>query len=788
VLNQADYNHIHIQQSYSAESDLKTKGTGAKFYCLSMFPYPSGDLHMGHVRNYTLGDVISRYHHIRGYQVFQPMGWDAFGLPAENAAIKHQKHPMEWTLQNISRMRKQMEEMAWRFDWDHELATIYPEYYRHQQWLFLKMYEQGLVYRKKSIVNWDPVDQTVLANEQVIDGKGWRSGVPVVQKEIDQWYLKITSYAERLLQGLDQLKNWPVQVKQMQKNWIGRSEGYEIDFYVPAFLEKITVFTTRLDTIMGVSVLVLAYDHPIVQALADHNPNLKNFIKNCEQTTTAEADLAIRKKEGLSLGIDALHPVSEKKIPIWVGNYVLMSYGTGAVMSVPAHDERDYEFAKTHQHEIVQVIGPDTILPMVEKGVLMNSGPYDGLQSDKAILQIASDIDARIKVQYRLRDWGLSRQRYWGCPIPMIHCSNCGIVPEVEKNLPVRLPVDIQFDQSPNLLQRCEEFLKTQCPSCGQDAKRETDTFDTFVDSSWYYLRFPCIDGTQIVDERTKKWGQVDTYVGGIEHAILHLLYARFITKVIFDLGLIEHDEPFNHLLTQGMVLKDGAKMSKSKGNVVAPSDLMGKYGADAIRVFICFAAPPEQNVEWSDSAVAGAYKFLARIWGLSHQLGKHMQNASLEEAKKHSEAMCYLFQIQQDFERNQFNTVISGLMKLTNYMLQTDGMSAGACGWLLKMLLKNLYPFAPQMAFVVLEQHGIAILGDGPMIQIDQAWTQGDLALMVVQINGKKRHQIYMDRNMTQSEIEIMVKNDMKIVELLAGHSIKKCIIVPDRLINLVI
>ena len=694
VLKQSSYDHLLVQKSYQLESDLKVKGSGPKFYCLSMFPYPSGDLHMGHVRNYTLGDVISRYQHVQGREVFQPMGWDAFGLPAENAAIKHNKHPHDWTEQNIDNMKKQMRDMAWRFDWDHELATIYPEYYKHQQYLFIKMYEKGLVYRKKSVVNWDPVDQTVLANEQVIDGKGWRSGAPVVQKEIDQWYLKITAYGDQLLDDIALLDEWPIQVKQMQKNWIGRSVGHEIDFHISSLNETVTVFTTRLDTIMGVSVLVLAYDHPIVQKLSKTQTGLTEFVKRCEQASTAEADLAVRDKEGLNLGVVATHPVTKEEVPVWVGNYVLMNYGTGAVMSVPAHDERDHEFALTYHHPVTQVVTDQSNqIPVLEKGHLINSGPYNGMDSDSAIAAIASDIGARTKVQYRLRDWGLSRQRYWGCPIPMVYCDHCGIVPESVDQLPVKLPVDIEFDQSPNLLSRCEDFVNTKCPKCQHEAKRETDTFDTFVDSSWYYLRFPCVDSPTIVDDRIHHWGQVDTYVGGIEHAILHLLYARFITKVMFDLGLIKHQEPFKQLLTQGMVLKDGAKMSKSKGNVVAPADLLNKFGADAIRVFICFAAPPEQNLEWSDSAVAGSYKFLGKVWSLSYEWGAQMSHANLKEAKKYPQAMAHLWQVQQDYHKNQFNTVISGLMKLVNLMGQTQ-MTPGASGWFLKMLLMNLYPF----------------------------------------------------------------------------------------------
>ena len=788
VLKESIYDHIQVQKSYSLDADLHTKGKGTKFYCLSMFPYPSGDLHMGHVRNYTLGDVISRYQHIMGRKVFQPMGWDAFGLPAENAAIKHQQHPKDWTVQNMSHMRDQMRDMAWRFDWDHELATIYPEYYRHQQWLFLKMLEKGLVYRKKSIVNWDPIDQTVLANEQVIDGKGWRSGAAVVQKEIDQWYLRITQYGDRLLNDLDLLDQWPAQVKQMQKNWIGRSEGHEIDFHVPFMNRHVTVFTTRLDTIMGVSVLVLAYDHPMVKELAPNNASLQKFMTLCEQASTAEADLATREKEGMSLGINAIHPVTQKEVPVWVGNYVLMSYGTGAVMSVPAHDQRDYELAMSYGHQIIQVIASKTDqLPVLEKGTLMNSEQYDGLESDQAIASLAQDINARVKTQFRLRDWGLSRQRYWGCPIPMVHCESCGIVPVLESQLPVKLPTDIIFNQSPNLLKNCESFVNVPCPKCQRPAKRETDTFDTFFDSSWYYLRFPCADASHIVDDRINEWGQVDTYVGGVEHAILHLLYARFMTKVMFDLGLVKHQEPFKQLLTQGMVLKDGAKMSKSKGNVVAPSDLMNQFGSDAIRVFICFAAPPEQNLEWSDSAVSGSHKFLGKVWSLAQMCGQYMNQSDLNRAKQHPEAMAHLLQIEQDYSRNQFNTVISGLMKLCNYMSQTK-IQPEASGWFLKMLLMNLYPFAPQLSYVILSQFGSLTLGDQPIERIDPSWTQGDHTSMVIQINGKKRHQLEVLRSWSQEQVESHVLNDSKIRTYLDGHQIKKCIIVPGRLVNIVI
>ncbi len=586
-----------------------------KYYCLSLFPYPSGRLHMGHVRNYTIGDVITRYQRMQGRNVLQPMGWDAFGLPAENAAIQNQVPPAQWTYENIDYMRNQLKRLGFGYDWERELATCDPEYYRWEQWFFTRLFEKGLVYKKTAVVNWDPVDQTVLANEQVIDGRGWRSGAPVERREIPQWFLKITDYAEELLADLDRLDGWPDQVRTMQRNWIGRSEGIEMHFGIDGRDDTLSIYTTRPDTVMGVTYVAVAPEHPLAAEAAANDPAVQAFVEECRNTRVAEADMATMEKKGVDTGLQAVHPITGARVPVWTANFVLMEYGHGAVMAVPAHDQRDYEFARQHGIEIRQVVHPasaDQVADLqsaafVEKGILRDSGEFSGLTSEQAFDAIGDWLEqagrGRRQVNYRLRDWGVSRQRYWGCPIPMINCPDCGAVPVPEADLPVTLPVDVTVDASGSPLKKMAAFIETTCPSCNGPAERETDTFDTFFESSWYFARYTCADQHgAMLDERADYWMPVDQYVGGIEHAVLHLLYARFFNKLMRDAGLLVNDEPFTCLLTQGMVLKDGAKMSKSKGNTVDPQALIDRYGADTVRLF--------STMPWVSSRVKGSSEF----------------------------------------------------------------------------------------------------------------------------------------------------------------------------------
>ncbi len=598
-----------------------------KFYCLTMFPYPSGKLHMGHVRVFTISDVFARYQRMQGKHVLQPMGWDAFGMPAENAAIQRGIAPAKWTYDNIDDMRGQLKRLGYAYDWTREITTCRPDYYRWEQWLFTRMFKKGLVYRKNSVVNWDPVDQTVLANEQVIDGRGWRSDARVERREIPQWFMKITAYADELLEALDRLPGWPDSVKTMQRNWIGRSEGVELSFDVAGEEEPLTVYTTRPDTLMGVTYMAVAAEHPLAARAAASDAGVAAFIEECKKTDAAEATLETMEKKGMPLGIAAIHPITGEDIPLWVANFVLMSYGTGAVMAVPGHDARDWEFATKHGVPIKQVIAPADGSEVdiqeavfVDKGVLINSGEFDGLEFEAAFNAIADHFErtgrGRRTVNFRLRDWGVSRQRYWGTPIPIIYCEDCGAVAVPEEQLPVVLPENVEFTGVGSPLREMPEFYKVDCPQCGKVARRETDTFDTFVESSWYFARYACPDNASaMLDKRAEYWTPVDQYTGGIEHAILHLLYSRFFQRVMRDEGLTGVSEPFTNLLTQGMVLKDGAKMSKAKGNTVDPQELIARYGADTVRLFMMFAAPPEQALEWSDEGVQGSFRFLKRFW-----------------------------------------------------------------------------------------------------------------------------------------------------------------------------
>ncbi len=782
------------------------------FYCLSMFPYPSGRLHMGHVRNYTIGDVITRYQRMQGKNVLQPMGWDAFGLPAENAAIKNQVPPAKWTYENIDYMRGQLRRLGFGYDWDREIATCRPEYYRWEQWFFTKLFEKGLVYNKTAMVNWDPVDQTVLANEQVIDGRGWRSGALVERREIPQWFLKITDYAEELLSDLDKLEDWPEQVRTMQRNWIGRSEGVEMEFGIEDSDERLTVYTTRPDTLMGVTYVGVAAEHPLAARAAEENPALLAFIEECRNTKVAEADMATLEKKGMPTGVMAVHPVTGRKVPVWVANFVLMEYGSGAVMAVPAHDQRDWEFARSNGLPIEQVIQPaDDALEadleqaaFTDKGVLINSGEFSGLSSVEAFGAIADWLGnagrGRRQVNFRLRDWGVSRQRYWGCPIPIINCPDCGPVPVPEDQLPVVLPEDVDFDGVGSPIKKMPEFYETTCPKCGGKAEHETDTFDTFFESSWYFARFTCRDNDQaMLDERADHWLPVDQYIGGIEHAILHLLYARFFTKLMRDMGLVKADEPFGRLLTQGMVLKDGVKMSKSKGNTVDPQELIQQYGADTVRLFTMFAAPPEQSLEWSDSGVEGAHRFLKRLWSMVYQHREggaiaELSPSSLNDTQKDLRRKLHqtLQKVGDDVGRRQtFNTAIAANMELLNDLGKFDDASEQGQALVqeaLEAIVLMLSPIVPHIAHSLWHAlgHTDAVI-DQIWPECDEAALEQDSIELVIQVNGKLRGHIRVAADASRESIEELAIGNENVQRFVEDKTIRKIIVVPGKLINVV-
>ncbi len=795
-------------QTFRAREDAP----GEKYYCLSMFPYPSGRLHMGHVRNYTIGDVISRYQRMQGRNVLQPMGWDAFGLPAEGAAIKNKMPPAKWTYENIDYMRGQLQRLGFGYDWQRELATCTPEYYRWEQWFFTRLFEKGLVYKKKSTVNWDPVDQTVLANEQVIDGRGWRSGALVERREIPQWFLRITEYADQLLADLETLDGWPDQVRTMQANWIGRSEGVELQFAVTGRGEPLTVFTTRPDTLMGVTYVAVAPEHPLAMAAAEQNPELAAFIETCKQTKVAEADMATMEKKGRDTGFQAIHPITGEPVPVWTANFVLMEYGAGAVMSVPAHDQRDWEFARAYGLPIQPVIYPldDSPLDMeqgafVDKGVLKNSGPFDGLTSADAFQAIAKHLESqgkgRITINYRLRDWGVSRQRYWGCPIPIIHCETCGAMPVPEDQLPVVLPEDVELEGVGSPIKKMPSFYETSCPKCGGKAERETDTFDTFFESSWYYARFTGTDNTgSMLDERANYWLPVDQYIGGIEHAVLHLLYARFFHKLMRDEGLVNSDEPFNRLLTQGMVLKDGSKMSKSKGNTVDPQELINQYGADTVRLFTMFAAPPEQSLEWSDSGVDGAYRFLKRLWKAVHEhvaLGRApaLDVEVLDDDQRALRRKVHetIHKVSDDVGRRYtFNTAIAANMELLNELSRfSDASDAGRA--VLQEALESavlmLAPIVPHITHTLWQAlgHTDAVV-DCRWPQLDEAALVQDSIEMVVQVNGKVRGRVTVPAGADRDAVIAVALADGNVQKFVAGAQPRKVIVVPGKLVNLVV
>ncbi|SCY36748.1 leucyl-tRNA synthetase [Nitrosospira sp. Nl5] len=833
-----------------------------KYYCLSMFPYPSGKLHMGHVRNYTIGDVLSRYHRMQGYNVLQPMGWDAFGLPAENAAIQNNVPPAQWTYDNIAYMRKQLQSLGLAIDWSRELATCTPDYYRWNQWLFLRMLEKGLAYKTTGTVNWDPADQTVLANEQVIDGRGWRTGALVEKREIPMYYMKITAYADELLETLNILPGWPERVKTMQINWIGKSFGIDVIFPADAssgMPQALKVYTTRADTLLGVTYVAVGAEHPVALYAAKSNPKLAEFIEECRHGAIMEAEFASQEKKGMNTGLFVIHPLTEAKLPVWIANYVLTGYGEGAVMAVPAHDERDFEFATKYSLPIKPVIKPGDVkltMPLtqayVEHGVTFDSGEFSGLEFQAAVDAIAVALKQKAlgekRVHYRLRDWGISRQRYWGCPIPLIHCDTCGVVPVPDDQLPVVLPEDLVPDGAGNPLAKTPSFYECQCPDCGKPARRETDTMDTFVDSSWYYIRYACAGQEEaMTDERVDYWLPVDQYIGGIEHAILHLLYSRFWSKVMRDLGLVKFDEPFANLLTQGMVLNEimfrktetgrltyfnpadveiqideqgrriGARlradaqpvesggmgtMSKSRNNGVDPQKLVEQYGADTARLFMMFASPPEQTLEWVDTGMDGAFRFLKRLW---KQVYEHLQQGvpapgPAQGKELDSEHRALRFQLHQTIakvsddlgRRHTFNTAIAAVMELMNALGKLHDPGPEARNLMqesLEKIVLLLSPIVPHVCHALWRE-----LKPGTEL-LDQRWPQADSTALVqdeielvVQVNGKLRSQIRVARDTKREVIERLALESEQVQKFIAGKAVKKVVLVPGRLLNIVV
>ncbi len=911
VVEAAAQQYWNAQRAYEVTED----SARPKFYCLAMLPYPSGALHMGHVRNYTIGDVISRYQRMNGKNVLQPMGWDAFGLPAENAAIKHHTAPAKWTYANIEHMRTQLQAMGYAFDWSREFATCQSDYYVHEQRMFVRLMKKGLAYRKNSVVNWDPVDQTVLANEQVIDGRGWRTGALVEKREIPQWFLKITDYAQELLDGLDALPGWPDAVKTMQRNWLGRSEGLEIHFALEGEGEPLSVFTTRPDTLMGVTFLSIAAEHPLALKAAGDNDKLAAFIAELKHGGVSEAELETQDKRGMDTGLCAIHPISGERVPIWVANFVLMGYGTGAVMAVPGHDQRDWEFAQKYslpikmvivdgavvaalkqiRHDLSLGVGKDPMLAALEgrdinvqdvsaplreveeferrimevaawteRGVLVNSGEYDGMDFDQALVALGARLEregagAR-RVNWRLRDWGVSRQRYWGCPIPVIRCGKCGDVPVPEDQLPVLLPEDVAFSGVQSPIKSDPAWRKTTCPTCGGAAERETDTFDTFMESSWYYARYTSPGAATQVDERANYWLPVDQYIGGIEHAILHLLYFRFYHKLLRDEGLVNSDEPATNLLCQGMVIAetfyrdkpDGSKewinpadveihrddkghvtgavlksdgqpvqvggtekMSKSKNNGVDPQSMVGKYGADTVRLFSMFAAPPEQSLEWNEAGVEGMARFLKRFWrevtahasGPDHPMIKTMaadgrehgrgtiDSATLDPAQKAMRRQLHetIQKVGDDLgRRHAFNTAIAALMELLNALNKFNDTSEPGHAVrheALEAMVLLLNPVVPHISHALWQ-----VLGHAPTVLEDQPWPQPDptalvrdTATLAVQINGKLRATIELPANASKDEAEALARAQPQVMHFLEGMTVRKVIVVPGKIVNIV-
>ena len=866
---------LHWQ--HSGANTVSEDTSRPKFYACSMLPYPSGKLHMGHVRNYTINDMMARYLRMKGYNVLMPMGWDAFGLPAENAAMANNVPPAAWTRANIADMKAQMQPLGLAFDWSRELATCDTSYYKWNQWFFLKMLEKGIAYKKTQVVNWDPVDQTVLANEQVVDGRGWRSGAVVEKREIPGYYLAITQYADELLSGVNDhtvphyLEGWPERVRLMQEHWIGKSEG--VRFAFPHHITdsdgrlvqggRLHVFTTRVDTLMGVTFCAVAPEHPLAALVAATHPKVAAFIEECRKGGTTEAELALKDKAGMPLGLNVTHPLTGQDVPVWVGNYVLMGYGDGAVMGVPAHDERDFAFAKKYGITMLQVMHIDGEHFSYDhwqdwyadktRGVSINSDLYSGFNHKHAVDVIATALAEKglgeKKTTWRLRDWGISRQRYWGTPIPIIHCDGCGSVPVPEQDLPVVLPEDLVPDGSGNPLNKCASFLNVACPQCGKPAKRETDTMDTFVDSAWYYMRYTCPGSDDaMVDARNDYWMPMDQYIGGIEHAVLHLLYARFWTKAMRDLGLVKFSEPFTKLFTQGMLLNEsfyreeeggkkrwfypaevevqyderGApvsataradgmpvalggieKMSKSKNNVVEPKDIIAKFGADTARVFTMFAGPPDQSAAWSDSGAEGSFRFLRRLWNSAVKLAPKLSGASTSfagaspaAATLRREMHLLLRQISSDFDRLQYNTVISGAMKMLNAIEDAKLTDAPADAAVLKesfsLLLRALYPAAPHIAHALWAEMGYAAghgdIVSAPWPEVDEgALVQDEIELML-QVAGKLRGSIRVPAGADRTAIEAAALASPDFLRFAEGKSAKKVVIVPGRLVNVVV
>ena len=785
--------------------------TKEKYYCLSMFMYPSGDIHIGHVRNYTIGDVIARQQKMLGKNVLQPTGWDAFGLPAENAAIKNNIPPAKWTYANIAKMKEQIKQLGFGYDWDRELATCDPAYYRWEQWLFLKLYAKGLVYKKNALVNWDPVDNTVLANEQVVNGRGWRSGALVERRQIPQWFMRITAYAEELLAGLDNLPGWPDQVKTMQRNWIGRSTGATVRFQVAASpLAEVEVYTTKVNTLLGVTYLAIAPEHSIALAAAEKSSQIAAFIQQLKNTKVSEADLATAEKIGIDTGYHAINPLNGEQIPIWIANYVLAEYGTGAIMGVPAHDARDFEFARKYGLAIVQVLTSAEPVDLskaaiIGDGMLINSGKYNGLAYAAACAAIIQDLTANkqgeAKVNYRLRDWGVSRQRYWGAPIPIIYCQDCGAVAVPEQDLPVVLPEDVEFSGNNSPLKDLPAFYQVCCPQCGKQAHRETDTFDTFFESSWYYARFACPNqADKMFDERVHYWEPVDQYIGGIEHAVLHLLYARFFHKAIRDLGLVKTAEPFTNLLTQGMVLKDGSKMSKSAGNTVSPTALVSAYGADTVRLFVMFSSPPEQSLEWSDAGVEGAHRFLKRLWAV---VAQHVADGNCSDVtamplnssqqqlrrKLHSTIQ----KVTDDMQRRYtFNTAIAAIMELLNTLAAHpihNSHDKALRQEVLTAVVLMLSPIVPHICHSLWYAlgHSQAVVNE-KWPTVDQAALASTTKSITVQVNGKLRANLEIATSANQQEIEQAALSDANVKRHIEGKQIKKIILIQNKLINIVL
>ena len=811
---------VKWQQKWDRENTFRTMESTdkEKYYVLEMFPYPSGKLHMGHVRNYSIGDVIARFKTMNGYNVLHPMGWDSFGLPAENAAIKNGIHPNIWTWSNIDEMRKQLKQLGFSYDWSREVATCHPDYYRWMQWIFIQFFKKGLAYKKENPVNWCPSCQTVLANEQVVDGGCERCGTMVGKKELSQWYFKITDYADRLLQNLEVLEGWPNKVKIMQKNWIGKSVGAEVDFDIEGSDKKLKVFTTRPDTLYGVTYMVLAPEHPYVRELV-HGTEVEKtvlaFQEKLNHLSDIERTATTLEKEGLFLNRYAVNPLNGKKVPIYIANYVLMDYGTGAIMAVPAHDQRDFDFAVKYGLEIIPVVDPDQDSidlynlkeAFVAEGKMINSDQFNGMDNQEAIAKITKYLEekeiGKESINYRLRDWLISRQRYWGTPIPMIHCEKCGWVPEKEENLPVLLPTDVEFTgkgESP--LVTSKTFRDTTCPSCGGPAKRELDTMDTFLDSSWYFLRYtdPKNEQEAWSFDKQKYWMSVDQYIGGVEHAILHLMYSRFFQMAFYDLGLTSTEEPFTNLLTQGMVIKDGKKMSKSIGNVVSPDEIIAKYGADTARLFILFAAPPEKELDWSDTGVEGSYRFLNRVYRLVNELNetvKYAPDSYISETAADKE-LAYVMsatikKVTEDVGgRFNFNTAISAIMELVNEIYkykEEEDINLGLLRSAVRNLVLILSPFTPHICEEMWEMLGNedSVYNAGWPVYDEGALVK-DLVEIVVQINGKVKDKLNIASNLDKETFEKTALEDQKVQTLLNGKELVKVIAVPDKLINLVV